>query len=203
MRRRNNIRMEILSSRTMFLMVLGGLFLMGGLLGCFLGGNIHADGAQGLKEYLEGWFSLVQEQGISPGPGQVLPDRLRYPLLVFLLGFTAAGVIGVPVLFAMRGFAFVFPVACICRLYGGAGLLPGLVLFGLPGMLWIPALFILGMQSMSSSCELLRMRGKGRLFGIQREWLVCGGCFGTLILCALLECYVFPLLAASAVGAVS
>ena len=81
---------------------------------------------------------------------------MRFPLAALLMGFTALGVIGLPVLFAVRGFLFSFSVACFCRLFGGAGLIPALFLFGLPALLWAPALFVLGAQGMLGAYGLLR-----------------------------------------------
>ena len=41
-------------------------------------------------------------------------------LLALLLGFTALGLLGLPLLFAVRGFLLAFSIASFVRLFGGA-----------------------------------------------------------------------------------
>ena len=107
------------------------------------------------------------------------------------------GVIGLPVLFAVRGFLFSFSVACFCRLFGGAGLIPALFLFGLPALLWAPALFVLGAQGMLGAYGLLRrVTGDSRYplsydtaYGVR-----CALCGGAVMLCVILELSIVPVL---------
>ena len=157
MGRQGKIMLDVPSGTLAAMAVLGMAFLLGGGAGCLLGGMVNGAGGSALSDYLQTYLTLAQD-GTEGAPGfwAVLWEQMRFPLAALLMGFTALGVIGLPVLFAVRGFLFSFSVACFCRLFGGAGLIPALFLFGLPALLWAPALFVLGAQGMLGAYGLLR-----------------------------------------------
>lgn len=177
--------------------VLGLAFLIGGVAGCLLAGAVDGEGGAALSDFLTAYLKLAQDGSAAAGFWAVMWEQFRFPLAAFVLGVTAVGVAGLPVLFAVRGFLFSFSVACFCRLFGGAGLIPALFLFGLPALLWTPALFVLGAQGMLGSYSLLR-----RVLGDSRYplsfdsayWWRCALCAGAVALCVAIELSIVPVL---------
>jgi len=151
---------DVLSGPGAVLAQLCGLFLLGGVAGCLYVGIAASDGALTLRDYLVDYLALVGGSGVSYTFWLLLWDELRWLLAVLLLGFTVLGAVGLPAVFFARGFLFSFSVGCFCRVFGWTGLIPGLVLFGLPSLMWVPALFLAGVQGLSE-VRRLRMRGKG------------------------------------------
>jgi len=200
LRRRKTIRLNFVSSHTVCVLLLGGLFLIGGLGGCVVAGNVHGQGGEALRTYLEAYLSLAREGDVPVSFGQVVWEQARYMVLVFLMGFTAVGVIGVPVLFALRGFGFAFSVACFCRMFGAMGLIPALCLFGFPAIVWVPALFVMGTQSVLCAYQLLCRYTGGAGGGQRRDWGVCALCAGAAAACAALEYFVLPVLIGACSG---
>ena len=113
-----------------------------------------------------------------------------------MLGVTVLGVLGLPVLFGVRGFFFAFPVACFCRIFGAAGLFPAFILFGLPAMLWAPALFLAGISGFFSAKHLLcRALGEGAAGPFPPvRWYQLGACLCLVLAAGLLEFWVVPVL---------
>lgn len=103
----------------------------------------------------------------------------------------------------MRGFFFTFLAACFCRVFGAGGVLSGFILFALPALLWAPALFLAGTQSLRSSRQLLgRALGEertGPVFGRPAYWCTAGLCAGLTLAGGLLEYWVVPVLLRAAV----
>lgn len=193
--------MELISGQTVAVLILGGLFVLGGLLGCGAAGSIHGEGADALKDYLHTYLVLAEEGTVPVSFGQVLWGQMKYPVMLVLLGFTALGVIGIPVLFSVRGFLFAFSVACFCRVFGAAGLLPALFLFGLPAILWVPAFFVLGFWALQTSRRMLN-----RYMGVEQgkepaeKGPVWAACIASGIVCGGLEYFVLPVLLGASAG---
>ena len=173
------------------LIILSACFLAGGLTGCLLAAQVGGAGEASLNQYLEAFLLAAQEGAVDvPALWAQIWDTLRWPLFALLLGFTALGVLGLPVLFALRGFLLAFSIASFVRAFGGAGWLLASLVFGVGGVLSLPALFVLGVQSI-----------QGRvLWG--RDCLVrCALCLGAVCVCILLERTVVPALLSGAAGA--
>lgn len=181
----------------MALAVLGVSFLLGGGLGCLLAALSGGPGAEELCEYLTGYLALAQENGLPRGLWSLLWEQLKYLLAVLVLGLTALGLAGLPVLFGVRGFFFSFSTACFCRVFGNRGLLPAFFLFGLPALLWVPALFISGVPGFLSARQMLRRTsgdGRGGLTLNGAWWCRSGLCAGLALAAGLLEYWVIPVL---------
>lgn len=173
------------------------LFLAGGAAGSLFAGLAGGAGAQELNAYLTDYLSIARDGTVSRTFWPILWGQLRYLALAVLLGLTAIGVVGIPLLFCARGFFFSFSVGCFCRVFGGSGLIPGLVLFGLPALLWGPALFLAGFQGLSGAqCLLRRGLGRGRraLPFSTAYWLRIAVCGGLILACAGVEYLVIPIL---------
>ena len=161
-------------------------FLVGGLLGLLFVGLADGAGARELETYLRDYLHLVQE-GRQPGLFRAaLRTRWGELLPVLLLGLTPLGVVGIPAVLGYRGFQLAFSAACFCRVFGGAGLLPAFVLFGVPALIWCPVLFLAGSRAL---CRAAGSQGSRAV-----HW--AGLClFLTLMfLCAVLEHTAVPVL---------
>lgn len=205
MGKREREKGDLLSGQGAVLAVLGALFLTGGVAGCLFAGLTGGEGAGELSEYLADYLSLAQSGSVARDFWPAVWEQLRWLALAVLLGLTAIGVVGLPLLFCVRGFLFTFSVGCFCRVFGGAGLLPALALFGLPALLWAPALFLAGFQGMSSAQGLMRRGlGEGRcpLPFSPAYWLRVGLCAALILACAGLEYVVVPVLLRVAARAV-
>ena len=182
-------------------------FFLGGLAGCLLAGCVDGGGLEGLTDYLEGFLLAAQAgEAAAPAPAVLVWETVRWPLAALLLGFTALGLLAIPLLFAARGFLLAFSIACFVRLVGGAGCLLALVLFGVGGTFSVPALFVLGVQSLRAARVLAgRAWGDGKaapLYG-RAYWLRCGGCAAALCVCMLLEGLAVPALVSGLAAALA
>lgn len=187
-----------------FLAVAAACFLLGGLAGCLLAGSVGGGGQESLAAYVEGFLQAAQAGEISPPALAALAwETLRWPLLALLLGFTALGLLALPLLFAVRGFLLAFSIASFVRLFGGAGCLLALLVFGVGGAVSVPVLFVLGVQSFLAARILAgRVWGEGKaapLYG-RAYWLRCGGCAAALCVCMLLDGFAVPALVSGLAG---
>lgn len=203
MGRRKKWKVDLLSGRAAALILLGGLFLIGSVAGCVCAGLINDPGGA-LLDYVRGYLEFLAQDVLRGRFVPVLWEISRFPLAAFLLGFTALGVVGLPVLFAVRGFLLCYAVSAFYRLLGPEGLLPAFVLFGLSAVVWLPVLFQLGVQGLLGSYGLLR-----RAIGDARYPLrygggylaCCGICVAALCLCAGMEYLAVPALLQKIAGA--
>ena len=184
------------------LAVLGCAFLLGGVLGGLLAGLIAEDGQRELTAFLMDYLAAAGEGEIQAEFWPMLWEQGRFLFGVCLLGVTAVGTAGIPVLFLARGFLFSFSVAAFCRCFGPAGMASAFFLFGLPAFLWAPVLFLAGTQCLEGAYALLRRAlwdSRAALPQNSAYWgrlALYGLC---LFVCVVLECIAAPaLLKASA-----
>lgn len=184
------------------LVILSISFLAGGLTGCLVAAQVGGAGEASLNAYLQAFLQTAWTGGVdAPALWSQVWDTLRWPLLALLLGLTAIGVLGLPVLFGTRGFLLAFSIASFVRAFGGTGWLLACLVFGIGGMLSLPALFVLGVQSFLSARALAaRVRGeeKGKVLWGRVCLVRCAMCGGILCVCILLEQTAVPALLSSA-----
>lgn len=176
-------------------------FALGGALGCLMAAQVSGGGGDSLNLYLQSYLAAARDGAVAPpGLPTVLWETLRWPLLTFLMSFTALGVLGIPVLFSIRGFLLSFAVSSFVRMFGGVGGILAFFAFGLTGLLAVPVLFVLGVQGMTAARDLA-----GRFFGGGKRslpfgktyFLRCGICAAALSGCVLLEYFAVPALLGS------
>ena len=168
---------------------------MGSVAGCLTAGLVQ-DPSGALLDHIQNWLELLRG-GATPHVLSVLWETIRFPVFAILFGFTAFGVVGLPVLFAVRGFLLCYAVSVFYRILGLNGLVFSLILFGLSAFLWMPVFFQLGVRGVLGSYGFFR-----RAKGDARYPLHCRGGFliccvlsaAVLCLCAALECLVVPIL---------
>ncbi|MBE6949127.1 MAG: hypothetical protein E7456_04705 [Ruminococcaceae bacterium] len=175
------------------LILCGALFLCGCVAGTF--SSAFVEDGSALTQYFSEYLSLEQDGSfIDPSFFSVLADTLRYPLAVFVMGFSMPGMIGIPVLTGIRGYTLAFSVSVMVRLYGGDGVLLALSLFAVSTLITVPCLLILSAQSFRASCMLTYMvvkpgsRGSLSLYNI-KYFVSCLICFGLLTAAAVFDTY--------------
>lgn len=184
--------------------VLAGCFLAGGLTGLLLSGRTGGPGETALAALLRTFLEHSAVQAPQPAPlPALLWECLRWHLLTFVLGFTSLGLLFLPVVFFLRGFLMAFAIGAFVHLFGGAGALLALAVFGLTGAISLPALFVLGVQGMAAARALAsRFLGESRRtlpYG-RVYFLRCALCAGALCVCVFLEWAAVPALVSGAAG---
>lgn len=198
MRRRRVTRFLDLPVWAPGLILLAICFFAGSVAGCLWAGGVAGQRDGTLAAYIDGYLSAARTGNLTvPSVFSVLFEALRWPVLVLLLAFTPVGSIGIPIVFAVRGFLLSFAVASFVRVLGGAGTILAFLLFGVTGLFTIPVLFVLGTQGLTA-CFLLvsRLTGErrsGTVYGKQ-YFLRCGLCAAALLVCVFLEQTVIPAL---------
>lgn len=186
------------------LVILSAAFLFGSLAGCLLIKQVGGDGSEVLADYLQTYLSAALA-GQMPKPEwfTILWDTIRWPLLVFALGLTPLGLLGIPVVFFVRGFLLSFAVASFFRVLGGYGLAFAFTVFGVAGIICIPVLFFLGVQGFLCAGALTgRLLGESKkcLFPDRMILLRCGVCVAALFVCCFVEHSVVPVLLETLAG---
>ena len=196
---------DLPAGRTQALLVLCAAFFLGGLAGALFAGMSDGAGAEELRGYLCDYLVLAGNGAAVQNFGALIWEQFSVLLLSLLLGAAAFGVAGLPVLMAVRGFFFSFSVACFCRVFGGVGLILAFVLFGLPALLWGPALFLSAVQGLSNAWRLFQAWSGGTQVPAGPRngfWFCTGLCAALAFLCAVLELMVVPVLLRAAAGVV-
>lgn len=184
--------------------LLTSLFLLGGAAGCLMSSWVGGGGSDGLAEYIRSYLLTAQEgTGSAPSVPALLWDVFRYPAAVWALGFTALGLVGIPAVFAVRGFFLSFAISSFVRMFGGYGLMLAAVVFGIPSAFSIPVLFVLGSQGWVASRSLAERLSGGRRRTSPYDrpyWGRCGMCAAGLLLCVWVEQFVTVRLLAAMAG---
>mgnify|MGYP000519721904 FL=1 len=183
------------------LAALSACFLLGGALGAVFGGLMSETSAQELADYLSTYFTLAREGGVTVEFWSVAWEQFRLLIAVILLGLTALGAAGIPLLFGVRGFLLAFSVSGLCRGFGAAGLVPALFLFGLPAFFWAPILFLTGGQCLNGAWVLLRrllLESWEPLPFTSAYWGRLGLWAAAMMVCVMLEYLAAPVLLSAA-----
>lgn len=190
-----------------------GLILMAILFLCFLGAGVAGclavagageGGVSSLSSYLHNYCRLVSgDAAVLPSVWSVAWELCRWPLLTFLLGFTALGAVAVPAVFCVRGFLLAYSVASFVRVFGPVGVLAAFAVFGMTALAAVPALFCVGLLSFQTSLRLAAGVLGGRQGGvISKERLIgLAPCAGMLVLAVFLQWSVMPQLLSAISGA--
>lgn len=186
------------------LIVTAAFFSFGSLLGYFFVFQWLGNETGSITGYLDRFLLAAQADGLGvPVSWEVLWRSLRWPVAAFFLGFTALGLIVLPVLSGLRGFYLSFTIGAFSLAYQRTGLSLAFLLLGIPALLSVPVFFILMTQSFSASWALAgRGSGQGRRdLPYQRDYFLrCGFCATVMCVNFLLERYLVPILIAGTAG---
>jgi len=138
-------------------------FTLGGLFGCMLATSVSGDGSLAISTYIHGFVAALRDGSLHmPGTISAAWSVLRWPLFTILLSFSVFGVIGIPILFFIRGFLYSFCISSFVQVLGTTGLLLAFLLVGLESLLSIPVLFIFGIQGIIHAAGSKGQRSKGK-----------------------------------------
>lgn len=186
------------------LILCGALFLCGCVAGTFSSAFVQ-DGSA-LTQYFSEYLSLEQDGSfIDPSFFSVLFDTFRYPAIVFSLGFSMLGIIGIPALAGAKGYMLAFSVSVMVRLYGGNGVLLALSLFAVSALITVPCFLILSAMTFRASCRLSYLvvkqasRGGAGLYDM-KYFISCLICFGLFTGAAVLDTYLTAAMVRFAAG---
>lgn len=178
------------------LLCLSVCFLLGIVLGCLLAGYLGENAQSHLSAYLNDYFAVLRDgEVLLPSLFSTIWELCRWPLLVFLCGFTALGAVAVPAVFLIRGFLLSFSISVFVRLFGGPGALAALAVFGVSGFFAVPALFLLGVGAFRTAKSLLGtfFRDSKRSHPFHAAYFIrAGGCAVLLAMGVMLQSWVTP-----------
>ena len=172
------------------LVILGICFAVGALGGFLFSGR--SGSGQELLDYLRRYFQMAgQGNGAEPSLWASVWDLTRWPLTAFLLGGTAWGAVGIPVLLGARGFLLSFSAASFARLFGLSGMAAALASFGVTALVGVPVLFVVASDAFRQS--LGRLSGERAPAWNQRVQALTP-CAGLLVLAVALQQTLMPAL---------
>lgn len=172
---------------------LGVCFMAGALGGFFFSGWSGDNPA--LLSYLCDYFQSAGQGGsMEPSLWSSIWDLSRWPLAAFLLGATAFGTAGIPILLGARGFLLSFAAATFTRLFGLPGMAASLAAFGVSALMAVPILFVVSADAFRQS--LGRLSGERPPTWSQRVQGLTP-CAGLLVLAVALQQTVMPALFAA------
>ena len=160
------------------------LFFAAGILAGFLARRtVKSDDLLALGSYFSDYAALTVQQ-----PADIISvvwAYLRYPAAAFLLGFTAWGVMLLPLLCTAQGFFLSFSVHCFAASLGRGGVTLALAALGLRCLFVLPCLLVTASDSFQSAwCRAEKQKPEHR---DQRRLMLCLFVLltGTVAECAL------------------
>lgn len=170
----------------------GSGFVLGALGGMLLAAWLSGRGGVSLQDWMDGYaLAFTTAGGLRVPFGAILWDMARWPLFLWLLGYTGMGRWMIPAALGLRGFLLAYGIAALAWSVSG-GLILALVLFGLGSLVSLPVCFLLGVQSWERAVTI-----RGRLFALRggqdgRYWRKSAVSLGALLLGALMEYWFLP-----------
>lgn len=122
-------------------------------LGCIAGsliGSFH-DFDAALSDFIG--FSALESSDFF----YVFFNYSRFHIAAFLLGTSFFGVIFLPILCCVRGYALSCTAATIISCYPGNGIVMALVILGVPAVLSLPCFFIMSLDGFFNSRRILNL----------------------------------------------
>jgi len=175
--------------------LVGGCFLLGGVLGCLFASAVTGDSAEQLRSFLTDYIELSRNAAAETSVWRIAWSEGRWLLLCLLFGLSGLGAVVLPIVFVLRGFVFAFGAGCFVRFLGVFGFVLACVVFALPALLWIPGLFLCGILGLSVGFQNARSRSDAVLFasaaGFDRRTAVVVSIL-LLLLCVLVEWGLLP-----------
>ena len=173
-----------------YLFVLLIVFAIGALFGFILA--FLSEPSTELKSYLTNHFDVAAKSEFGLSFFSVLWDCIRWPLLVFVFRFTAAGIVVIPAIFLVRGFLLSYTAACFGVLLGNVGVIAAAVLFAVTVLLILPILFVIGCECFCGACARLPGLSSAGESRLRAEVFLPS--FGVLAIAVSLQWTVVPIL---------
>lgn len=172
------------------LAVLSVCFAIGALGGFFF--SCWGADAPELRDYLLNYFQMAgQGSAAEPSLWASIWDLIRWPLAAILLGSTALGAVGIPVLLGTRSFFLAYSAATFARLFGLPGIAASFAVFGVTALAALPVLFVVSADAFRQS--LSRLSGE-RPPAWEQRLQALTPCAGLLMLAVALQQTLMPAL---------
>lgn len=143
-------------------LVLCVFFTLGVLLGRIVHSAVAVSDNGQLREYLLAIANLTaQPEDMTGAVLSVLITYFRYPLMIFLCGLMAAGVVLIPIFCAVQGFFLSFAVHSFASALGRSGVMLAAAAFGVRCFFILPCTLFLATYALSGSVQLLQIRADG------------------------------------------
>lgn len=179
------------------MVIVGGCFLLGGVLGCLFAAAVTGDSAEQLRSFLTDYIELSRNAAAEVSVWRIAWSEGRWLLLCAFLGLSGLGAAALPVVFVLRGFLFAFGAGCFVRFLGVLGFIPACVVFALPALLWMPSLFLCGILGLSAGFRSVKGRSDAALLvsgaGFDRRAGIAVSML-MFLLCVLIEWGLLPAL---------
>ena len=164
------------------------LFFAAGILAGFLARRIvKSDDLSALGSYVSSYASLTVQQPADII--SVLWAYLRYPAAAFLLGFTAWGVMLLPLLCTAQGFFLSFSVHCFAASLGRGGVTLALAALGLRCLFVLPCMLCISRDGFSRACRALSQKHPVKS---EIPWRMLLFCVFVLLTGTVVECAIVP-----------
>ncbi len=174
------------------LVFLAAFFLIGTLAGFIF--SCLCDESDQLREYLLSYLCRTGEGDVfEPSLFSVIWECFRWFLLIFLLGFTALGSLGIPFVLSVRAFMLSYAVTTFARLFGLRGMAAALSAFGVTAFITVPVIFTAACSGFQSALGRLSHDPQPAV-PLGRRLAMLAPCGGLLILAAALQWTVMPAL---------
>lgn len=182
--------------RTRVLMVCF-FFVLGMLLGRVIHGTVSQADHLRLQEYMLQYARLSgQTEDPAASILSVLWAYLRYPLLIFLSGFTALGIVLIPTVWLVQGCTMAFSAACFASALGRSGVLLALAAFGIRSLFVFPCSLLLSAWSLDGPLRCIHVRGenhrKKKPLYQPNHYLRFAVCLAVLLIGVIAELTVVP-----------
>ncbi len=126
-------------------------FLVGMVAGCIF--NVYANDAGNNLLSNNNLKEIATNGATAYSFSKSYLNLIKYPAIIFLLGYTALGIIAIPISVSIKGFFISFSVSSIIQAFGFSGFWAALAMFGLQTMVSIPCIII----TASFSFEISRL----------------------------------------------
>ena len=188
--------------------VLALVFLVGALAGHLYAAGCGEETWTALGQYLDDYCLLYDAGAVETSMASCVVMYFGYAAVLFLLGFSAAGVVLIPALSGVFGFFTMYAVSCFVRCYGRAGAVLALGALIVRLVFTLPCFLVLAGAAWPLSMELFTLSfGRGKrsspvLYGSRYFllFLLCAVILGVGVCC---ERLLTPLLFRAALGSVS
>ena len=164
----------------------GNKYLVGLLL-CFFAGAVcgciwavWSYRNSGLEHYLKDYFALFAQAAMLPSFAVAVFNCMRWLLIAVLLGLSAAGILGIPTLIALRGFLLAYASTYFGLSLGEKGVVIWLLLCACVIIFELPALFLFCCEAMRNSLSCRSALNPERKAGFSLLTLLPGFIFSIL-----------------------
>ncbi|MBR5479814.1 MAG: hypothetical protein IKU84_06510 [Clostridia bacterium] len=181
------------SKSTINFIVLSIFLLCGIIVGAVTASYIEGDTISDLSKSISGIVNSDHSKILI----KTVFSVFKYPLFVFLCGFTALGVLFLPIVIYVKGYYCAFSIGAIIRIYGTAGIWISFSVFAVQAIVLIPCLLLISALSFNSAKQQWRMfiTGKHSVFEpilTKQHIFTVTFCFICLLFLSAFEVFITP-----------